>query len=40
MADLRDSGDAADRRDAPVPALLVAVAVSALLGVALMAVRR
>lgn len=40
LADLRESDDSTERRDAPVPVLLVAVAVSALMGVALMAVRR
>ncbi|MGE2732318.1 hypothetical protein ACQI4F_22870 [Mycolicibacterium vaccae] len=40
LTDLRESGDTTERRDAPVPALLVAVALAALLGVALMAARR
>lgn len=40
LTDLREADDTAERRDAPVPALLLAVAAAALFGVALLAVRR
>ncbi|MGE2832829.1 hypothetical protein [Mycobacterium sp. SMC-4] len=40
LTDLREADDGAERQDAPGPVLLVAVAVAALFGVALLAVRR
>lgn len=40
LTDLRESDDTGERRDSPGPALLVALAAGALLGVALLAARR